>query len=97
MCRETDHLARNCKLVDKGAVNTSSFIVHRNSREVNSAVLEKTAFLGTGAGAGADEDDFHTLKRNLADVDKEQKAVERTQKSRHRNQAQPQKKKVVSF
>jgi len=62
------------------------------------AVVEKTAFLGTGAEAGADEDDFHTFKRKSAEVDKEQRAVERMQKSRLKNPSQSQKeKKVVKF
>lgn len=54
-------------------------------------MVDKTAFLGTGAEAGADEDDFHTFKRKSAEVDKEQKVAERVQKSRVKNQAQPQK------
>jgi len=61
------------------------------------AVVEKTTFLGTGAEAGADEDDFHTFKRKFGEVDKEQKAAERTQKSRLKNPPPPQKKKVVNF
>ena len=48
------------------------------------AVMEKSTFLGTGAEAGADEDDFHTFKRKSAEVDKEQKAVERIQKKKKR-------------
>jgi len=60
-------------------------------------VAEKTAFLGTGVEAGADEDDFHSFKRKSAEVDKEQKVAERTQKSRPKNSSQPQKKKVVNF
>ena len=60
-------------------------------------MAEKTAFLGTGVEAGADEDDFHTFKRKSAEVDKEQKVVERTQKSRPKNLSQPRKKKVVNF
>jgi len=78
LCGETDHLARNCKLRDKG-------------------VMGKTMFWGTGTEAGADEDDFHTFKRKSAEVDKEQKAVERTRNSKLKNQSRPQKKKVVSF
>ena len=62
------------------------------------AVVEKTAFFGTGAEAGADEDDFHSFKRKSVEVDKEQKAMERAQKSRLKNPPQPPgKKKVVSF
>ena len=97
LCGETDHLARNCKLRDKGAVKTSSFNARRNSHKVNPAVMN-TTLLGTGREAGADEDDFHALKRKSAEVDKEEKTAERIQKLRLRNQAQPQqKRKVISF
>ena len=61
------------------------------------AVVEKTTFFGTGTEAGADEDDFHTFKRKSAEVDKEQKAAERSQKSKLKNPSKPQKKKVVDF
>jgi hypothetical protein len=54
-------------------------------------------FLGTGAEAGADEDDFHTFKRKSTQVDKEQKVAERIQKSKLKSQTQLPKKKVVSF
>ena len=61
-------------------------------------MVEKTAFFGTGAEAGADEDDFHTFRRKYAEVDKEQKVVERTEKARLKNPSQPQKKnRVVNF
>lgn len=63
----------------------------------NPATAEKTTFWGTGTEAGADEDDFHTFKRKSAEVDKEQKVVEGTQKSRLKNPSQPQKKRVVDF
>ena len=73
----------------------SSFVgIHTKSTP---AVANSTAFLGTGVEAGADEDDFHTFKRKSAEVDKEQKATERVQKPRLKNQAQPPKKKVVNF
>ena len=63
-----------------------------------SAMVEKTAFVGTGAEVGADEDDFHTFKRKSAEVDKEQKAVERSQESKLKNASKPQKKKsIVNF
>jgi hypothetical protein len=62
------------------------------------AIEEKTSFFGTGVEAGADEDDFHTFKRKSTEVDKEQKAVERTQKSKLKDPSQPQKsKKVIKF
>ena len=62
--------------------------------------MDKATFWGTGTEAGADEDDFHTFKRKSAEIDKEQKAVERIQKSRLKNPSKPQKekvKKVVDF
>ena len=59
--------------------------------------MEKTTFLGTGTEAGADEDDFHAFKRKSAEVDKEQKAVERIQKSKPKIPSKPQNKKVVNF
>jgi zinc finger CCHC domain-containing protein 9 len=98
LCGETDHLARNCKLRNKGAVDTFGLIVHRNSCEADLATSGKTTFLGTGAEAGADEDDFHTFKRKSSQVDEEQRMAERTDKSRSGIPAQAQqKKKVVNF
>ena len=38
-------------------------------------------FVGTGAEAGADEDDFHIFKRKNAEVGKEEKADERRKKT----------------
>jgi len=69
----------------------------RNCKLRDKAVAEKTAFLGTGVEAGADEDDFHTFKRKSAEVDKEQKVAEWTQKSRPKNPSQSQRKRVVKF
>ena len=98
LCGETDHLARNCKLRDKGRDAAFDLIAHLNLCGVNSAVSGKTTFLGTGAEAGADEDDFHTFKRKSVQVEKEQRTAERVEKSGLGNQAQSQqKKKVVKF
>ena len=36
--------------------------------------------LGTGSGAGADEDDFHALKRRTVDVDKSEKTEQRARR-----------------
>ena len=36
-------------------------------------VAQSTALLGTGREAGADEDDFHTLKRKTKEVEREEK------------------------
>lgn len=39
-----------------------------------------TTFVGMGHGAGADEDDFHTLKRRNVEVDRDIKKDERVKK-----------------
>ncbi|EMD33674.1 hypothetical protein CERSUDRAFT_159922 [Gelatoporia subvermispora B] len=43
-------------------------------------VTASTVFLGTGREAGADEDDFHTLKRKNAEIDQAEKFVEKTKR-----------------
>ncbi|PCH37411.1 hypothetical protein WOLCODRAFT_128311 [Wolfiporia cocos MD-104 SS10] len=43
-------------------------------------VADTTVFLGTGNGAGADEDDFHTFRRRNAEVDKLERIEERVKK-----------------
>ncbi|KAI0773951.1 hypothetical protein C8Q74DRAFT_1267537 [Fomes fomentarius] len=40
----------------------------------------KTVFVGTGEGVGADEDDFHTIKRMTVDIDRSEKAEEKAKK-----------------
>ncbi len=40
----------------------------------------KTVFVGTGEGVGADEDDFHTIKRLTVDIDRSEKAEEKAKK-----------------
>jgi len=97
LCGETDHLARNCKLRDKGAIDRLSSSVPGIYLKSVPAVVEKTTFFGTGIEAGADEDDFHAFKRKSAEVDKEQKVAERVQKSKLKKPSKPQKKKVVDF
>ena len=54
-------------------------------------IVEKTTFFGAGAKVGADEYDPRTFKRISAEVDKEQKAAERIQEPKLKNQAQPPK------
>jgi zinc finger CCHC domain-containing protein 9 len=36
-------------------------------------VVDPMVVLGTGLGAGPDEDDFHTFKRRTAEVDRDEK------------------------
>jgi len=36
--------------------------------------------LGTGSEAGADEDDFHTIRRKNAEMDRDERGEERTRK-----------------
>ncbi|KAI0063545.1 hypothetical protein BV25DRAFT_1906973 [Artomyces pyxidatus] len=40
----------------------------------------RSVLLGTGRGAGADEDDFHTLKRKTIEIDREEHSEERVKK-----------------
>lgn len=88
LCGETDHLARDCKLGDRG-VPTRPASSLTGIDEANPAASKETTFMGTGAEAGADEDDFHALKRKSAQVNKET-----AQKPSHKNQEQ---KRVVNF
>ena len=42
-----------------------------------SEVTSKTLFVGTGRGAGADEDDFHTFRRKTVEVSRDESRDER--------------------
>lgn len=42
-----------------------------------SVVTDPTTVLGTGREAGADEDDFHTFKRNTIEIDRDEKKESR--------------------
>ena len=48
--------------------------------DVRSEVTSKTLFVGTGQEAGADEDDFHTLRRKTAEVTRDESKEERRKK-----------------
>jgi hypothetical protein len=50
------------------------------SRYSTEGVNTSTTVFGTGADAGADEDDFHTLKRRRAEVDRDERTEERVRK-----------------
>lgn len=50
--------------------------MHHDIAEVDA----KTVFVGTGEGVGADEDDFHTIKRLTVDIDRSEKAEEKAKK-----------------
>ena len=99
LCGETDHLARNCKLRNRGTIDTScAFLVAGTDLRSIQAVAGNATFFGTGVEAGADEDDFHMFKRKSAEVVKEQKTAEGIHKSRLESPSKPQKKKrVVNF
>ncbi|KAI0081976.1 hypothetical protein K474DRAFT_1634682 [Panus rudis PR-1116 ss-1] len=44
------------------------------------SVAASNSFFGTGKDAGADEDDFHIIKRKTADLNKEEKMAEKSKK-----------------
>ena len=47
---------------------------------VSAVDVTASTVLGTGSGAGADEDDFHALKRRTVDVDKSEKTEQRARR-----------------
>jgi zinc finger CCHC domain-containing protein 9 len=48
-------------------------------RELLTDANQRTAVVGTGRAAGADEDDFHTVGRAQIEVEREEKGVARAQ------------------
>jgi zinc finger CCHC domain-containing protein 9 len=80
LCGEKTHLAKDCALRKKGSSALIPCRLPLLTVHVISEVTPSTAFVGTGAEAGADEDDFHTFKRKSAEVGKEEKAEERRKK-----------------
>ena len=57
-------------------------VTHHDSVLCNvfTEVIATTTLVGTGAEAGADEDDFHTFRRKNLELTKEEKAEERMKK-----------------
>ncbi|TFK53577.1 hypothetical protein OE88DRAFT_1260670 [Heliocybe sulcata] len=66
LCGETSHLAKNCPLRQNGT----------NDGAKNTSA----SLIGTGQQAGADEDDFHIIKRRTAEIDLEEKQAERAKR-----------------
>lgn len=74
LCRETSHLAKDCGLRKQGAPSTQ---LHKKQLVIALAdAIKDSDFIGTGREAGADEDDFHTLKRRKTEVEREEKREE---------------------
>lgn len=77
--------------------------------DVRAEVTSKTLFVGTGREAGADEDDFHILRRKTAEVTRDETKEERRKKKadikvaahsgivKSFGQAPVQAKKIVTF
>ena len=72
ICGDTSHLAKDCGLRRQG-MQSPSFDLHLADVYIAADVVQTTALLGTGREAGADEDDFHTLKRKTKEVEREEK------------------------
>lgn len=57
-------------------VSQCSSPAQRHTNAPNEA-LNTVVFAGTGREAGADEDDFHTIKRKAVEVDREERTESR--------------------
>ncbi|KAG9220551.1 hypothetical protein CCMSSC00406_0004007 [Pleurotus cornucopiae] len=81
LCGKTMHLARDCDL----------------HKKVDIATHRPILGIVDSAGAGADEDDFHALKRRKHEVDKEEKGTTHLAGATNANGALRKPKKVVNF
>ncbi|KAJ8696136.1 hypothetical protein PTI98_006025 [Pleurotus ostreatus] len=81
LCGKTTHLARDCDL----------------HKKVDTATHRPILGIVDSAGAGADEDDFHALKRRKHEVDKEEKGTSHHAPATNANGALRKPKKVVNF
>ncbi|KAJ7219334.1 hypothetical protein GGX14DRAFT_591632 [Mycena pura] len=61
LCGEIDHLAKDCNLREQSLTNN----------------MKDAAVFGVGREAGADEDDFHILKRRKTELDRDEKGDKR--------------------
>lgn len=76
LCEETTHLARDCPLRKQ---REYSYYSSPEQRQTNTpdAALNTVVFAGTGREAGADEDDFHIIKRKAVEVEREERTESR--------------------
>ncbi|OJA20537.1 hypothetical protein AZE42_01601 [Rhizopogon vesiculosus] len=80
-CRLKGHPAKDCPTTRNKAIGGDGS--NRQSRVgicYRCAQSGTATFIGMGQGAGADEDDFHTLKRKNVEVDRDIKKDERAKK-----------------
>ncbi|KAI0305620.1 hypothetical protein B0F90DRAFT_1699495 [Multifurca ochricompacta] len=89
VCSENGHLASSCpKNNGKGVYPNggSCKLCGETTHLARDCTFRKTegsaavALLGTGREAGADEDDFHTIRRKNAEIDRDERGEERARK-----------------
>ncbi|KIP06997.1 hypothetical protein PHLGIDRAFT_71798, partial [Phlebiopsis gigantea 11061_1 CR5-6] len=89
VCSGKGHLASSCpKNQSKGVYPNGGCckLCGETTHLAKNCTLRKNeptltaVFIGTGGGAGADEDDFHTFKRKTAEVSREEKFDDRRKK-----------------
>ncbi|KAJ7235466.1 hypothetical protein B0H12DRAFT_1191377 [Mycena haematopus] len=69
LCGETSHLAKDCGVRKQGRANETK----RLCADLVPDSMQDSTMLGVGREAGADEDDFHILKRRKTEVDHDEK------------------------
>ncbi|KAI0727361.1 hypothetical protein C8Q72DRAFT_840539 [Fomitopsis betulina] len=89
VCSGKGHLASTCPqnqskgvYPDGGCCKLCGEITHlaKDCGIRKKVEVAASSVLGTGSGAGADEDDFHALKRRSAGIDKSEKTEERVRR-----------------
>lgn len=90
LCGETTHLARDCTLRKIGRqliffslsipVSDEPFLLFAEKWRGTVEGTAVATLLGTGHEGGADEDDFHTIRRKNAEVDRDEHGEERARK-----------------
>ena len=73
MCGSTAHLAKDCDVRKKGKPPDPHASAFSETALTSLVTTDPTNLVGTGDAAGADEDDFHLLKRKTTEIDRDEK------------------------